>query len=487
MSSHGANGVSFRITRGPPSSTLPSNSRHHAQRRYSSASASSDDDEDRNALERKRRRGDEAITSIDRSGVRFVKFNSIRKPSILTVIKYTSRSSSAPKKEQVFIIPSLPNKDFRRAAIELRAKKEGRTAYIPGQPSAANDGASKSKRNLSEQEKTFLASGSNVQRIGKGIVLGGIKERTSFPKQVGNETPVYEANGQEVVLNHASTPNPSMDGEFSHASLDQLDADALALQELLTTTSDSTPITKVHIIPQAETHITEDDAYRIDVETRPDSATLEDYARVPIDDFGAALLRGMGGGNRPQKPKVEAYIPKARSALLGIGAKSREETFGTAASTSTGNGKGPPKESRRDAMRFVPLQKIERTSGTVKRLTNSSMIGASEGNEQLKDSERRKRRIEDEEFRHRKQERRPDNDGHEESEFARRKRRDKENESAKYLEDSGKHHSTLMRDDYSHYGLGEGEKNRHRHRERERHDSRDLNYRDTDGRKRRSG
>ena len=267
------------------------------------------------------------------------------------------------------MIPSQPNKDFRRAAIELRAKTEGRTAYIPGQSGSGEDGSAKRKRELNEQEKAFLASGSHVQRIGTGIVVGGIRERASRATQDGDETPVYTSNENDTPISNDTTP--AINGTYSQVSGSPnapQDADALALQELLTATSDGPVAPKVHIIPQAESHITEDDAYRIDVETRPDSATLEDYARVPIEDFGAALLRGMKGGNRPLRAKVEAYIPKPRTALLGIGAKSREETFGTSATdgkNGTGSkGKGLSKESKRDGMRFVPLQRVERYAGS---------------------------------------------------------------------------------------------------------------------------
>ncbi|KAK9467814.1 DExH-box splicing factor binding site-domain-containing protein [Lipomyces arxii] len=38
----------------------------------------------------------------------------------------------------------------------------------------------------------------------------------------------------------------------------------------------------------------EEEAYKADVESRPDEPTLEDYEHVPVEEFGLALLRGMG-------------------------------------------------------------------------------------------------------------------------------------------------------------------------------------------------
>ena len=69
--------------------------------------------------------------------------------------------------------------------------------------------------------------------------------------------------------------------------------------------------------------ISEDDAFRLDVASRPDSASLDDYASVPVEEFGAALLRGMGwkddAASTPAKSK--ARVVERRPALLGIGAK----------------------------------------------------------------------------------------------------------------------------------------------------------------------
>ena len=72
--------------------------------------------------------------------------------------------------------------------------------------------------------------------------------------------------------------------------------------------------------------INEDEAFRSDVASRPESATLDDYAAVPVEEFGAALLRGMGWKEGGAIGKGKAQIAKPRDlarrpALLGIGAK----------------------------------------------------------------------------------------------------------------------------------------------------------------------
>ncbi|MCJ1485219.1 hypothetical protein MMC06_005393 [Schaereria dolodes] len=75
------------------------------------------------------------------------------------------------------------------------------------------------------------------------------------------------------------------------------------------------------------TDTNEDDAFKIDVASRPDSASLDDYAAVPIEKFGAALLRGMGWkdgdvvGKRRKTQISKTRVVEKRPALLGIGAK----------------------------------------------------------------------------------------------------------------------------------------------------------------------
>jgi G-patch domain len=101
---------------------------------------------------------------------------------------------------------------------------------------------------------------------------------------------------------------------------------------------------------------TEDDAFRQDIDVLPDEATLADYERVPVSQFGAALLRGMGwkegtAASKTRKGPVEPWLPQARPALLGIGAKEKE-LF----DDGSGGKRGKPKPERR----YVPVVKRER-------------------------------------------------------------------------------------------------------------------------------
>jgi hypothetical protein len=66
----------------------------------------------------------------------------------------------------------------------------------------------------------------------------------------------------------------------------------------------------------------EEDAYRRAIRSAPDVSTLEDYERVPVEEFGAALLRGMGWkeGDAKKGRVARPKDVKRRQNLLGLGA-----------------------------------------------------------------------------------------------------------------------------------------------------------------------
>ncbi|KAJ9655543.1 DNA primase large subunit Spp2 [Neophaeococcomyces mojaviensis] len=73
----------------------------------------------------------------------------------------------------------------------------------------------------------------------------------------------------------------------------------------------------------------ETEDFRIDVASRPNSSTLEEYAAMPVEEFGLAMLRGMGKKRRANgevinlEPPSEKKDVKSRKqeGFLGIGAK----------------------------------------------------------------------------------------------------------------------------------------------------------------------
>ena len=171
------------------------------------------------------------------------------------------------------------------------------------------------------------------------------------PKE--DEKPVYGPNirkkveeGKEAQTNgHTSnhSADEAQDATNGDFRTQPLSADAEALSALLGTSTSTKPTL---IVPA----ITEEEAFTRDVASAPEMATLDDYARVPVEEFGAAMLRGMGwkegegiGVNRGKKLE-KTTLPKRRPALLGIGAKEEAAvaaelgTWGRAAKDRKGGG-----------------------------------------------------------------------------------------------------------------------------------------------------
>ncbi|KAF7561334.1 hypothetical protein G7046_g2806 [Stylonectria norvegica] len=70
-------------------------------------------------------------------------------------------------------------------------------------------------------------------------------------------------------------------------------------------------------------HPSEEDAFQRDIQQSGEASTLADYEAMPVDDFGAALLRGMGWDGKPQGARKKEV--KRRPARLGLGAKELKE------------------------------------------------------------------------------------------------------------------------------------------------------------------
>lgn len=97
---------------------------------------------------------------------------------------------------------------------------------------------------------------------------------------------------------------------------------------------------------EAPAHYSETGSFRADIATRPESATLDAYNAIPVEDFGAALLRGMGwkdgqsigrgnyGGAAAAEKANKPRVPERRPGFLGIGAK--DSSGGKGAETELG-------------------------------------------------------------------------------------------------------------------------------------------------------
>lgn len=243
---------------------------------------------------------DELVTEFDRFGVQ--------------------RLPNKAASQAALVIPAQQNRDWR----DLARKRRSAAQYVPisAKVQTGKDGS--------------VGGLGMKDTINSGAVLSGLQVKVpQTVKQEDNEAPALVT--EDIKME---------DGEESE--------DQRALRALLAETNGikhDGPM--VDIIP---TPISEADAYKQDVDELPDVATLDDYARVPVSQFGAALLRGMGwkegtaATRKSGKGLVEPYLPAARPALLGIGAKEREVL-------DDGSRK---KVAERPEKRYIPVIKKER-------------------------------------------------------------------------------------------------------------------------------
>lgn len=113
--------------------------------------------------------------------------------------------------------------------------------------------------------------------------------------------------------------------------------------------------------------LTEQQAYDRDMASRPDAPSLDAYERMPVEEFGAALLRGMGWkGPDPDADESETKGPEKvikRAALLGLGAKEVKDSPEEKELGAWGKSAKP--KSNRPERSYVPLVKVSKVSGKI--------------------------------------------------------------------------------------------------------------------------
>ncbi|KAI5295439.1 hypothetical protein KEM52_001384 [Ascosphaera acerosa] len=142
----------------------------------------------------------------------------------------------------------------------------------------------------------------------------------------------------------AGAESETLSAETPAQSDTPLSQDEAALQALITESKDDGGMRKSTLVipaaapPPQSAGQTYDEtrSFREDVASRPDPASLASYEAVPVEEFGAALLRGMGwkegqavgkssyGSPAPDAKAAAAVKPRVlerRPGFLGIGAK----------------------------------------------------------------------------------------------------------------------------------------------------------------------
>ncbi|GAA6038459.1 hypothetical protein JCM8097_007662 [Rhodosporidiobolus ruineniae] len=368
-------GISFKIAApsrpssasAPPSrpSSSAANSRPpHSSTRISHNDNSDDDDEDDEGAfgrvqgrDRKRPRlgkGDEEVVEFGRNGA-------------------TSKHAKPPSGP--LVIPALPNKDWRKAAEELRAGRNPRGGrkkeiYLP----EASGGMRMAGGPSSASGSATPATDKDVDKINAEEVKGGLEQMTKT-RPPAPDRPDTEEQVEQVRSGVASASVDSSAPAPAPAAPREAETDEQrALRELLgeeaARRNKELEQPEVEAIVSAADNrggpVSEEAAFKRDVESRPDEASLEDYDRVPVGSFGLAMLRGMGwqpgqAASRTGRGAVEAHVPSSRPALLGIGAKPMAEAMGDDGKGKKGGAaKAQGGRSKREEMKFMPLMKRER-------------------------------------------------------------------------------------------------------------------------------
>ena len=232
---------------------------------------------------------DELISGFDRFGVqRCVKFSRYLEfgPQLTEAFDYSLREK--PKPKGPLVIPALKNRDWRA----LAKKRKTAQMYVPESGRAAVTGKDGTVGGLG----TRGTINSGPQAVGLQV------KQKKFASEVG------EVEMQEVEVEVKPQVEESEDQLALHALLASAAGEGEAFAS------------RTAIIP-----VTEDEAFRQDVDELPEPATLDDYTDMPVSEFGAAMLRGMGWtGDGKGKKNVQPWLPQSRPALLGIGAKEKE-------------------------------------------------------------------------------------------------------------------------------------------------------------------
>ncbi|KAK0109510.1 hypothetical protein ONS95_002199 [Cadophora gregata] len=226
-------------------------------------------------------------------------------------IRHESREEGVWRKGGELVIKKMANRDWR---AEATARKRGTGKdLLPAEERAMRDGV----RRETEGKESGKKEGVDVVNGNDGEIQWGLSVRKRARTEE-SDGPGGQAEGQD----NESAPKPeSMENlrELEAAQTSKpapVTADEEALASLLGTSTSTTKRPDL-VIP---TPLTEQEAYKAAVASAPDPSSLEDYERIPVEEFGAALLRGMGWKGEKNADTKKREV-KRRQNLLGLGAK----------------------------------------------------------------------------------------------------------------------------------------------------------------------
>ncbi|KAG9516675.1 hypothetical protein KCV07_g6687, partial [Aureobasidium melanogenum] len=305
----------------------------------------------------------------------------------------------APRKEEKkpLVITALANRDWREASKRQRAQKYGITTE------------------QLDERKELAQNAEGADKV--------VKETEAVKYGLNVFAPSATASAEDT-QQEEKTEQSQEEKPEQQKTADQLAIDAL---------TGAAP-TSTLTIPT--TAVTEEDAFNDSFHSAPPAPSLSDYAAVPVEEYGAAMLRGMGWkgpsttSSQPKPTTKKGHLPPAkRPALLGIGA---DPNAAAQAEELGAWGKSSSSRGRKEPTMFIPVSMKNKKTGET--LTE----------EELKDKIRRDKEeaenqrfvVNDLEIRDKKRERRDeesrtdrkrrDDHSDDEEEEKRRRRKDRE-------------------------------------------------------------
>jgi hypothetical protein len=204
------------------------------------------------------------------------------------------------KEKGPLVLQAQPNRDWVAAAAKVNRQKSG----IPT--------ADKGKESSGAAPDVI-----NDKGMQYGLTVRGKQEgKAALDGAEGSKTTGSNGAGTGSETSGAST-----------TTKEQLTEDEEALQALLGDKKSSL------VLPPAQS---EDEAFHASYSAAPNQASASEYAAVPVEEFGAALLRGMGWkdgeaiGRSHRGSDKPAFVPKEpqrRLPGLGIGATADKATM----------------------------------------------------------------------------------------------------------------------------------------------------------------
>ncbi|EIW70106.1 hypothetical protein TREMEDRAFT_16695, partial [Tremella mesenterica DSM 1558] len=256
-------------TTGPPSRRL-----------FESHGEDSDDDERHNGSSGRRREREERINGLS-----------------------NGRIVGGNKPEEPLVIPTLPNKDWRATTRRV-------PSFRP-----------QSRVVQTDETETRERIGDEEQKAGLRFAV-----KTEVKSEMGIST-IKTERVEEISSNGGGDVSTTTTTSTTAVKKEPLSLEEQALQAILAgdgpQETAEQKLQRELIISMGgsgvSTPLTEDDAYRRDIEALPEESTADDYAAIPVSAFGYAMARGMGWDPKAND-NTPIHVPKTRPQLLGLGA-----------------------------------------------------------------------------------------------------------------------------------------------------------------------